>query len=515
MKFAKRLLYASVVGLAALTSCAKQESEPYNKYETMALASWMRLNRPELLENRQEYTHEGQTYYYYVDVLDGGRMDAAPVNDTICWVKFDFSGRDLNGKIVLTRNEMDAKLAGTFTRYTRYVPFYRYCGEANTGLIEGVHLAMRNKLTLGEEYFEKYGAERGLPSREVLLREGSRVVLYMPSALAGSVQGDGGYEGESALDGDRPFIVTMEIRDTVKNPIESEGTEVDDYCKLNGGLKVYDTKDNKRPERPEEIYGIAEQWVNACDTVPQIYVDFRYRPDQQFTFPGRYASSEKPYNMGAAMEQEIADALLERFYPDGTDPYPGVEALEADSVTLDKTAKIWYIGRFLDGFIFDTNIDEVKKIIYGEVTSKGTALEYKPSSGSLIKAFYYTVPNLKFGQWATLITASTNAYGASGKSGSTSTSTSSNGYTSSADYLNYLNYMNYANSYYGNNGYYGGYYGNYFNNYYGGYYGGYGYGYGYGSGSTDTGTTTKTVTTEIPPFTPLIFQFYIEPAEAE
>ena len=36
-------------------------------------------------------------------------------------------------------------------------------------------------------------------------------------------------------------------------------------------------------------------------------------------------------------------------------------------MTLEGTAKIWYIGRFLDGFIFDTNIDEVKKIIYGEV----------------------------------------------------------------------------------------------------------------------------------------------------
>ena len=67
--------------------------------------------------------------------------------------------------------------------------------------------------------------------------------------------------------------------------------------------------------------------------------------------------------------------------------------------------------------------------------------------------------------------------------------------------------------YYGNNGYYGGYYndydgfgglGNY--GYYGGYYGG--YGGNYDSGET---VTTTEVYTDIPSFSPLIFQIYIEP----
>ena len=108
----------------------------------------------------------------------------------------------------------------------------------------------------------------------------------------------------------------------------------------------------------------------------------------------------------------------------------------------------------------------MKKILYGEVAQKGTALDYTPSSGGMIQAFYYTIPTLKFGQWAELITTSTNAYGSSGKSGSSSSSTSgSSGYSSS--YLDYLNYLNYANSYYGSGGYYGGYYGGYNGNYYG------------------------------------------------
>lgn len=169
-------------------------------------------------------------------------------------------------------------------------------------------------------------------------------------------------------------------------------------------------------------------------------------------------------------------------------------------------AKIWYIGRFLDGFIFDTNIDEVKEIIYGEVASEGSALTYTPEKdqSSLITAFYYTIPNLLYGQWAEFVTISSQAYGATGRSGSTTSNGGSSGYTSS--YLDYLNYYNYYNSYYGNS-YYGSYYDNYYYNYYNSYY----YNYGYNT-STTTETTTS-VLTEIPPYTPLIFQIYIEPAD--
>ena len=184
---------------------------------------------------------------------------------------------------------------------------------------------------------------------------------------------------------------------------------------------------------------------------------------------------------------------------------------DADSVGMEGTAKIWYIGRFLDGFIFDTNIDEVKQIIYGEVRKTGSAHSYDVQNPDLITAFYYIVPHLKYGQWATLVTTSTNAYGTTGKSGGSSTSTSSNGYTSS--YYDYLNYLNYSQMYYGNNGYYGGYYNDYYGygglgnyGYYGGYYGG--YGGNYDSGET---VTTTEVYTDIPSFSPLIFQIYIEP----
>lgn len=522
MKLITRFLYLSAAGIMLLTSCAKEQTESYDKFENQALEAWMTQNRRELLKN---YQPEGG---YYVEILAAGNPDAKPVNDTACWVKFDFSGRDLSGNIVLTRRANEARQLGTFTKYTHYVPFYRYCGTENTSLMEGTFLAMRNTLHLDPDYAAGKGVDP-----EFLLREGSRVRLYLPSRIVGNgVEGDGGYEGQFDLSAKRPLIVDMEICDTVKNPLEAEGSLVDAFCEANGGMVMF-TKDGeddseKRPTDPEDAkhpYNRAERWVSACDTVAQLYVDVRYDPAKElagdrftFSFPVGSERNE-PYNVGfepyngSDLEKKIAEALVKRFHGecDDYEAYKGVADLDADSVGMEGTAKIWYIGRFLDGFIFDTNIDEVKQIIYGEVRKTGSAHSYDVQNPDLITAFYYIVPHLKYGQWATLVTTSTNAYGTTGKSGGSSTSTSSNGYTSS--YYDYLNYLNYSQMYYGNNGYYGGYYNDYYGygglgnyGYYGGYYGG--YGGNYDSGET---TTTTKVYTDIPSFSPLIFQIYIEP----
>ncbi len=525
MKFFNISAYLLPVVLLMLVSCAKETTESYEKVESLALEAWIAQHRPDLIDNKQV---EGG---YYVDVLDAGNPDVSAVGQEDCWVKFGFTGRDLSGNIVMTRNAADAVLEGTFTKYTRYVPLYRYCGETNTSLLEGTYLAMRNTLTVGEQYFNRYksDADRRLTSREVRVRGGSKVVLYMPSSVVGGgVEGSGGYEGQYSLDDNRPMIVTLEIRDTVKNPLEAEGTAVDDWCDENGERRVYskpeegDMVDNDKPTIPEDPedanhpYNVREAWTSACDSVAQLYVNYRYTPDETLNFPDPYVAGYQPYkDQGsvASINAQIDAALRERFFSDGTAPYEDIKSFQADSVGLEGTAKIWYIGRFLDGFIFDTNIDEVKEIIYGEVNSSGEALSYTPSDGGMITAFYYTIPHLKFGQWATIITTSTNAYGVSGKSGASTTSSTG---SSSSSYLDYLNYMNYMNSYYGSSGYYNNYYNSYYG--YGGYYDGY-YSSYYGSdyyGQTDESTTTTTtVTTEIPPYTPLIFQLYIEPETGE
>ena len=519
MKLITRFLYLPAACIALLSSCAEDQTESYDKFEDQALEAYMTQKHPELLEN---YQTEGG---YYVDVLEAGDPDAKPVNDTICWVKFDFSGRDLSGNIALTRRASEAYQLGTFTKYTHYVPYYRYCGILNSGLLEGTYLAMRNTLYLGEEY----AAERNL-DREFLLREGTKVRVYMPSRIVGSggLSGDGGYEGQYSLSAKRPLIMEMEICGIDKNPLEAEGSLVDAFAKSNGGMVMFTTdgeddteKRPTDPKDPKHPYNRAERWVSACDTVAQLYVNVKYDPAETlvgdlfgFNFTDAeskinnkaYNAGYEPYNMDdlSALDKRIAEALVKRFHGEGDDykVYEGVDKLESDSVGLDGTAKIWYIGRFLDGFIFDTNIDEVKEIIYGEVTSEGEALSYTPEDGGLITAFYYTVPNLRYGQWAAFITTSSCAYGASGQSGGSSSSSS----VDYSSYYDYLNYYNYYNNYYGNS-YYGSYYDNYYYNYYNSYY------YGYGSDDSSSTETTTTVSTEIPSYAPLIFQFYIEPAE--
>lgn len=516
-----RLSLAAVAALLLAVSCAREQSESYNKLEDLSLEAWMAQNKPELLGNRQGFGNAS----YYIEVLDAGDSGARPVNDTVCWVQFDFSGRDLaSHEIIITRSARQAKLAGTFTKYTHYVPFYRYCGTGNTGLPEATYLAMRNEQTLGEDYVADFN--RNNPGREIelpfLLREGARVALYCPSRVVGDLSSSGGYEGDFTLAASKPVRIEMTICDTVKNPLQAEGSAVDSYCRQQGGLRIYSSSKEAAdgvvplPTDPKDAnhpYRVAERWVSACDSLPQLYVDYRYTPARQLVFPEPYAVGVEPYASEASMalvDQQINEALRKRFLDDDAADFPDAVTLDADSVGMEGKAKIWYITRFLDGFILDTNIDEVKQIVYGEVKTAGEAFEYTPEKGGAVQAWYYTVPKLKYGQWAAIVTVSTHAYGAQGRQGSTQSSSSGSGYSQS--YSDYLNLLNYANAYYGNG--YGGYFPGYYGNYLGGMYGGYGsYMGGIGSGDGDQSETTTTVITEVLPFTPLVFQIYVEPAE--
>lgn len=526
MRFKSRLLCLAAAAVVLFSSCAKETTESYDKYEAMSLEAYMTQRAPQYVVENAQIAGEGKkSYTYYVDVLDmGDDPDATVVSSDDFWIHLDFSGRDLSGNIIMTRKANEAMQTNTFTKQTHYVPYYRFCGEESSGLIEGIWVALRSTLHLSDDYFAKYSADasRHLTQQDVQLRVGSKVTLYLPSGIVGgAVEGDGGYEGQYSLSAKRPFMVTVTVIDASTNPLETEGDDVDNYCIDYGGRLVYVAElDPEEPDAvllpedfddPNHPYNTDKRWVSACDTIPQLYVNFRYDPTEKLDWPEPYTSGSgeyAPYSTTASMDEintKIAAALKERFDEDNEYVGADIKTLDADSVKLDGTAKIWYIGRFMDGFIFDTNIDEVKEIIYGTVASKGSALSYTPSSGGLIQAFYYTVPNLKFGQWAALITTSTYGYGATGQVGTSSSSSSGGGYSSS--YYDYLNYMNYSNSYYGNS-YYGGYYNNYYNNYYGGYYGNYGY-----DTSSSSTTTTTTVSTEILPYTPLIFQFYVEPKE--
>ena len=116
----------------------------YVEKERLALREWMELNRPELLENYQE---EGG---YWVDVLEPGSDEGGAHPRYRVLGALHLHGPQPGGDIVLTRNETDARLVGSYTPFTRYVPYYKYyAGDTNTALLEGTYLSMHNRLKLG------------------------------------------------------------------------------------------------------------------------------------------------------------------------------------------------------------------------------------------------------------------------------------------------------------------------------------------------------------------------------
>ena len=202
MKFANRIICVAVACAMALTSCVKSSEMEFHEVERIALQAWIEQHRPDLLENYQE---DGG---YYVELLDRGVADSLPVSDDNAWLWFDVTCRDLSGNVCLTRDADQARMQNAYTEYTHYVPFFLFCGKDNTSMLEGTHMALRNKLKIGDE--------------EYSVRYGTKMRLYLPSSIAAGPQGmggDGGYEGQYKLDADRPMIVDVNVWGHINNPV--------------------------------------------------------------------------------------------------------------------------------------------------------------------------------------------------------------------------------------------------------------------------------------------------------
>ena len=519
----KSIAGALLLLIVTATACVNEPAVSYNEIEQRSLKTWIEKYHPDLANNYQE---DGG---YYVEILDRGVKDSTAISGKDVWVWFDFTARDLQGNIHETRNAALAEQLATYSNHAHYAPAFRFSGKDGHTLMEGTYLATFNKLTIGDEEFE--------------VRYGTKLRLYLPSSVTGSTvtTADGGYEGQFEADESKPMIVDMTIYGHVANPVEYEGERVNGFAIGNGGLctehkavvedtetkSLYRRHITRNDESETEGESTEEanarvmkfydgRWHQPIDTLEHLYVKYLYSPAEDalnFNIMSKDTlkylgeceySAGQIYGNGQLSSVDIRiNALLKERFGNGLTTEKDI--LAADSLKKKSEAKIWYIGRFLDGFIFDTNIDEVKEIIYGKVESAGEAITFEtaePLENSFILAWNYSIPTLRYNQWAMILTASTYGYGISGQVGSHTTTTnySDNYY----NYANYYNYMNYMNNYYG----YG--YGNTYNNSYYGYdpyY--YGYNYNYNLSEDDV-TTTSTTSTEIPAYSPLLFQVFIE-----
>ena len=500
MKFARNItktLLATAFAVFALSSCINEESISNEEREKISLEAWIKLNKPELLDNYQE---EGG---YYVEILDGDKDENIPVSadgndygsqplmeqDT-CWVYCNMTGRDINGAICMTRDGKLADMCGTFSYSTHYVPFVNYCGENNMGLLEGTYLSMRHELKIGDTTYK--------------MHRGSKVRLYLPSSIAYGENGsqtEGGYEGQYSLDASRPLILDIEVLSAIKNPSELELSMVKSYIGWEDPWVQATKPESEKTDENDDL------------TLKGLYYSYAYNPATDNTYNYRYMQphlkgtnnpyvDNKKYSYGNMpfINQQINDILLKRFGK-------GLDASqrgEKNIVTKNGRADVWYVLRFLDGFVVDTNIAEIRTLVFGEQDPVCEVFSYSPSDDEgkgeeerqAIGAWYYCIPQMHYGAYGQIVTTSGYAYGAAGMSGTTTTETSS---SAAASYYNAMNYYNYYNSYYN---YYGSYYNYYDYNY---------YNYNYNYSTDEETTTTTTISTEILPYTPLVFTIFVEP----
>ena len=407
-------------------------------------------------------------------------------------------------------------MQATYSDRTHYVPYGNYCGkEEYYALVEGSYLASRNKITLGEEYVANNSAV--CKGRELALRKGTKVRLYMSSTIGYGSSGssaEGGYEGQYSLETNVPMILDMEVMRVVKSPSDTELDMVNELVKQSNEMseqtqwfQIENTEEEGEKEENSDTPATNPEDSDSTDNEKKYYEGLYYcntfkpdieyahlpyaRPDMKginnpYTDTGRFA------NM-AEFDKKLWKILNDKF----KDMVNKTSEADAKEVTEDNAAIIWYVGRFLDGFIFDTNIDEVKELAFNESDGGGSSISYSVSSNKdeYINAWALGIPKLRYGRWGAIITTSGYAYGTSGVSGSTSTSSSNAAaYNSLANLYNYYSMM--GSSYYNAYSYY-----NYYN-----YYGGY-------TNYYDYEETTSTIDTEIAPYTPLIFYIFIEPTE--
>lgn len=509
--YALRITVAAALATLALASCVKEESVDGKEAENHSLNAWIKKNRPDLLGNKQA------NGAYYVDVLAwGDETDAGDDNDfgdkpimeqDSVWLFYNLTGRDLDGNVCLNRNEALARMQGTFSLQTHYVPYMNYAGKVNAyALLEATYLATRNEITLGEQYVADHADI--CKSTTLKLHRGTKVRIYAPSTIAYGSSGtstSGGYEGQYTLDGNVPMIMDIEIVRAIKNPSDLEIGMLKDLVgapdeKSDGAngwtLALRDksdddstddsTDDDKDDGKLKGLYYnlLYEPNVN---NVGLRHVQSSHK-DTGVSNP--YKDSDKYADM-VALDQKIDEILAEKFKGKVLDKS---QMTDDNLIKKSGAATIWYVTRFLDGFVLDSNIPEIKELVFDSAGSS-SAISYTADSNAsdYISAWEHCIPKMHYGQWAAILTASGYAYGSTGISGTTTTSSSGGSYY----YPSYYDYYNGYNSMYYGNAYYGGYYG---------------YGYpSYISTGTSSSVDTSTIDTEVLGYTPLLFYIYIEP----
>ncbi|MFI3319753.1 MAG: hypothetical protein SNH01_03590 [Rikenellaceae bacterium] len=420
MKYRLKPILGLFLTFAALTigACTVDNSTfDYDDFEQELLDEWIKVNVPDLVDNRQS---EG----YYIDITEESTTSTTPLMDIIasndeCWISYNITGYDLENNVVITRNEVTAWQQGTFYRQTHYTPIFLWVDEDDY-LPEFLYNAITSELTID--------------GTTTSLEAGDKFTAYVPSAQIGyAATASTGYYGQSYLSSGHTLKAEIEIVALTSDVETTEEEYIESFILNNGTLnKSTDDEDTDYTDDEVEESNVAKEstqgeWSNAIDNIAGLYINRTYLPTDILDFTPAYTSALSsiytPYYLtnGVSDLEERINAALAAFMEDKE--FEIDTTMTGERIGYDQTASIWYICRTLDGFIIDTNIDEVSEIVNGvPVASSNVALTYEADDDEddMITAWYYSIPQLRYGQWAAILTDSEYAY-PDGVSASTST----------------------------------------------------------------------------------------------
>ncbi|MFR9578986.1 MAG: hypothetical protein SNG45_09110 [Rikenellaceae bacterium] len=434
------LVLATAVSVAMSTSsCTSDRNEVELDYEAVEL-----LMLEKIIEAFYPNTYyQDQDDGFYVQPIDMSAKEGTPTNGGDgYWIRYNIMSQTLDGDITNTRNAIMAKQLGSFNYKTRYTPAIQFITLDEDTTIDVIdYMCQSTDIVIDGEITNVYA--------------GNSFNLFAPSGLQGYLaNGSGGYAGQTTMSTSETMICEIEITEVMDNIVNAEKASVDQFMADNmdgdnewvivSKFKEYEEDEEDYFEYDyeddgfyddddyEDDYGIDDHDDDPDEEDHCIYVwvNQGYTPSTKYNFTNPYPYQYLPDNYENAEGFDYLESLVvaalegleldeDENYADGTFELSTDE--DDDIIDPETSAKIWYIARTLDGFIIDTNIEEVEDIVFG-TESGGSAISYNPSySGySYIDAWYFGLIELRYGQWASILTMSPYAYGIYGQTGSSS-----------------------------------------------------------------------------------------------
>ncbi len=389
--FAKRIATAAIIAAVTLsvqacndntedtTETVEVNQDKLDSLEQLALDSWMATN-----ESYSAMTKHSQGYY--TSTVTSTRTETADevyTNSTLpIWIRYNILSTNLEYNVCNTRDEDTAVQQGTFNYYTRYAPAIRHVQDTDES-INYLDLLFKNS--------------------DLSLKVGDKVTVVAPSKLIFEANGSGGYAGQYYMASNIPVISTIEITEILTDMDEAQTEIIDSFLK-NNDFGTWSQPYDSATENVEDIY------------TENLYYTSEYTPGTDaLKFDNLYKTTRVDY---ATINTEV-DKILAGLFDNGKF---NTATDEDNIIGTNRYVYVWYIARLADGFIVDTNIEEIRQLVFKDYSTTNTSALYYEADvdvDNYIYSWYHTIPILKQGSSTIMITDSNYAYGTNGSSAST------------------------------------------------------------------------------------------------